>query len=465
MDDSAVMLARAQFGLTAAFHYLYPPLSIGLGVFLVVAEGIYLKTRDPLWRQVARFWTKIFALTFAIGVATGLVMEFEFGTNWAAYSRFVGDVFGSALAAEGIFAFFLESGFLALLLFGWDKVGPRLHYFATIMVCLGAHFSAVWIVVANSWMHTPAGYHVVQGPNGLRAEITDFWALVFNPSSMERLAHVLVGAWMAGAFLVLSVSAWYLLKRKHEVFARASLKVGLIFAVVASLLQLLTGHISADGVAKHQPAKFAAMEGHYAASAPADLAIAGWVDESGKRVVGLSIPGGASFLLHQDFTTPVTGLDAIPADERPPVQAVFQTYHAMIGIGMTLIGIALLALCLWWRGRLEGNRWMLWVLVLAVLGPQFANQLGWMAAEIGRQPWIVQGLMKTRDAVSPNVSSGQIVLSLILFTSVYIVLFAAFLYLLNDKIQHGPDPDDARGPLVPVPHKLAEALGGHRTEG
>jgi cytochrome d ubiquinol oxidase subunit I len=465
MDDTAVLLARIQFGLTVAFHYLYPPLSIGLGLFLVFVEGLYIKTRDPLWRQVARFWTKIFALTFAIGVATGLVMEFEFGTNWAAYSRYVGDVFGSALAAEGIFAFFLESGFLALLLFGWDKVGPKMHYFATLMVCLGAHFSAVWIVVANSWMHTPAGYHVVQGPNGLRAEITDFWALVFNPSSMDRLSHVLVGAWLAGAFLVLSISAWYLLKHKHEVFARASLKVALIFAVVASLLQLVTGHASADGVAKNQPAKFAAMEGHYPASAPADLTIAGWVDEEHQTVKGLVIGGGTSFLLHQDFTTPVTGLDAIPRDERPPVQITFQTYHAMVGIGMSLICLSLLAWFLWWRGTLESKRWMLWTLVFSVLGPQLANQLGWMAAEIGRQPWIVQGLMKTRDAVSPNVSSGQIIFSLILFTTVYIGLFAAFIYLLNDKIQHGPDPEDAQGPLLKLPQKITGALAGHRADG
>ena len=465
MDDLTPLLARIQFAVTIGFHYIYPPLSIGLGIFLVIVEGLYLKTRDPLWRQVARFWTKIFALTFAMGVATGLVMEFEFGTNWATYSRFVGDVFGSALAAEGIFAFFLESGFLALLLFGWDKVGPKLHYFATIMVCLGAHFSAVWIVVANSWMQTPAGYHIVQGPNGPRAEITDFWALVFNPSSMDRLSHTLIGAWLAGAFLVLSVSAWYLLKRKHEVFARASMKVGLGFAVVASLLQLLTGSVSAEGVAKHQPAKFAAMEGHYPASAPAALVVVGWVDEQHKTVNGLSIPGGTSLLLHQDFHAPVTGLDAIPADEHPPVQLTFQAYHAMIGIGMSLIALSLFAALLWRTGRLERHRWMLWLLVFAVLGPQLANQLGWMAAEVGRQPWIVQGLMRTKDAISPNVSSGQIILSLGLFTVVYLGLFAAFLYLLNDKIQHGPDLEDAHGPLVTLPKKVADALSGHRAEG
>ncbi len=465
MIELTPMLARIQFAVTIAFHYIYPPLSIGLGVFLVAVEGVYLKTKNPLWRQVARFWTKVFALTFAIGVATGLVMEFEFGTNWAKYSRFVGDVFGSALAAEGIFAFFLESGFLALLLFGWDKIGPRLHYFSTVMVCLGAHFSAVWIVIANSWMQTPAGYHIVEGPHGKRAEITDFWALVFNPSSMDRLSHVLLGAWLAGAFLVLSISAWYLLKKKHQEFARASMKVGLIFAVIASLLQLVTGHASASGVAKNQPAKFAAMEGHYAASAPSDLTIVGWVDEQNKTVSGLTIPGGTSFLLHQNFTTPITGLDAIPANEQPPVQATFQAYHAMIAIGLSLIALSLMALFLWWTNRLEKTRWMLWLLVLSVFGPQLANQLGWMTAEIGRQPWIVQGLMKTRDAISPNVTSGQIIFSLSLFTVVYTGLFAVFIYLLNDKIKHGPDPEDTHAPLLSLPQRLTDALSGHRAEG
>ena len=215
-----VLFSRIQFGLTVSFHYIYPPLSIGLGVILVLMEALYLKTRDPLFQQMTRFWVRIFGLTFALGVATGIVMEFQFGTNWATYSRFVGDVFGSALAAEGIFAFFLESGFLALLLFGWDKVSPRMHMFSTVMVALGAHFSAIWIIVADSWMQTPAGYHIVQAALRSRAEVVDFWAVVFNPSTMVRLSHTVLGAWQAAAFLVLSVSAFYLLKRRHVEFAR-----------------------------------------------------------------------------------------------------------------------------------------------------------------------------------------------------------------------------------------------------
>src|SRR3974390_681575 len=256
-------LSRIQFTLTISFHYVYPPMSIGLGVMLVLMEGMWLKTQKPIYHQMAKFWTKVFALTFAIGVATGIVMEFEFGTNWATYSRYVGDVFGSALAAEGIFAFFLESGFLAVLLFGWDRVGPKVHFLATCMVCFGAHFSAIWIVVANSWMQTPAGFHIVGEGLKARAEITDFWQLVFNPSSMARLLHVLCGAWQAGAFLVVSVSAWYLLKKRHEEFARASLRVGLCVGLAASLLQLVSGHSSARGVAKNQPVKLAAFEGLY----------------------------------------------------------------------------------------------------------------------------------------------------------------------------------------------------------
>jgi cytochrome d ubiquinol oxidase subunit I len=437
-----ILLSRIQFGLTISFHYIFPPLSIGLGVILVLMEALYLKTRNPLFQQMTRFWTRIFGLTFALGVATGIVMEFQFGTNWSNYSRFVGDVFGSALAAEGIFAFFLESGFLAILLFGWDKVGPRMHMFSTVMVALGAHFSAVWIVVADSWMQTPAGFHVVQSALRQRAEIVDFWAMVFNPSAMIRLAHTVLGAWQAAAFLVLSVSAYYLLKRRHLDFAKTSMRIGLVVALVASVASFITGHKSALVVSKYQPAKLAAMEGHLPASAPAGLSLFGWVDEEAQRFVGVSIPGMLSFLVHGDATKPVTGLQAFPPQDRPPVNPVFQAYHAMIGIGMGLIGLSLLGVFLWWRGSLFETRWLLWVFVFAVLGPQGANQLGWFTAEVGRQPWIVYGLMRTADAVSPVVTSGQILASLMLFLLIYLALFILFVYLLDQKIRHGPLADD-----------------------
>lgn len=257
------ILARFQFAFTIMFHYIYPPLSIGLALVLVISEGIYIRTKNPVYLEMAKFWTKVFALTFAIGVATGIVMEFEFGTNWARYSRFVGDVFGSALAAEGVFAFFLESGFLAIVLFGWNRVSPKFHYFATTMVCLGAHFSAIWIVVANSWMQTPAGYHIAGEGLAARAIINDFWGMVFNPSSMTRLFHTVIGCWLAGAFLVISVGAYYVLKQRHIQFAKNSLKIGLGVALVSCLLQVITGDSSGRIVAKYQPAKLAAMEALY----------------------------------------------------------------------------------------------------------------------------------------------------------------------------------------------------------
>ncbi|MGO8837657.1 MAG: cytochrome ubiquinol oxidase subunit I [Limisphaerales bacterium] len=438
-------LSRIQFGATVAFHYLYPPLSIGLGILLVVMEGLWLKTNKPVYHQLARFWTKVFALTFAIGVATGIVMEFEFGTNWATYSRFVGDVFGSALAAEGIFAFFLESGFLAVLLFGWDRVGRKLHFFSTCMVCLGAHFSAIWIVVANSWMQTPAGYQIVTHNGVARAEITDFWQLVFNPSMVDRLFHTLCGAWQAGAFLVVSVSAWYLLKKRHLDFARASLKVGLAVALVASLLQLVSGHSSAQGVAKNQPEKLAAFEGLYNTTSNAPLTLIGWVDEKKEKVNGIQVPGMLSFLAFNNTHATVTGLDDYAPADRPPVQVSFLFFHGMVGIGFAMIAIAALGFLYFRHGSLHERRWLLWILVFSVLGPQIANQLGWFAAEVGRQPWIVYHVLRTPAGLSAVVQANVVLTSLILFTFIYFLLFAVFIYLLNDKIQHGPDDAD----LVP----------------
>jgi cytochrome d ubiquinol oxidase subunit I len=437
-----LMLSRLQFAFTIAFHYIYPPLSIGLGLLLVVVEGWWLQTRNPLYHQMARFWTKVFALTFAIGVATGIVMEFEFGTNWATYSRYVGDVFGSALAAEGIFAFFLESGFLAVVLFGWEKVGPRLHFFATCMVALGAHFSAIWIVVANSWMQTPAGFHIVGEGLAARAEITDFWAMVFNPSSMDRLAHTLVGAWQAGAWLMVSVGAWYLLHRRHREFALASVKIGLGVAAVAALLSLVTGDASARGVARNQPAKLAAFEGLWQTAPQAPLHLFGWVDETHGCTHGPEVTGLLSWLAYGDSGRPVTGLEAIPPTDRPPVNATFQLFHLMVAVGCALIGLAGWAGIAWWRGRLEQSRLLLWLLTFAVLGPQIANQAGWWAAEVGRQPWIVYGLLRTSNALSQVVTANQVAASMIMFMVVYLLLFSVFVFLLNDKIRHGPDDGD-----------------------
>lgn len=452
------ILARIQFAFTIAFHYIYPPLSIGLGLVMVFMEGMYLRTRKPLYEKMAHFWTKIFALTFAIGVATGIVMEFEFGTNWATYSRYVGDVFGSALAAEGIFAFALESGFLGVLIFGWNRVKPGVHFMATVGVWLGSMFSAIWIVVANSWQQTPAGFHVVGEGLKARAEITDFWAMVFNPSSVERLLHVWIGAFLAGTFLVLSVHAWYILKNRHLEISKQAFKITLLIATISALGQLLAGHESAKVVAKYQPAKLAALEGHFDSLSVADASIIGWVNENKQQVNGISIPGGLSFLIYGNFDTPVKGLNAFPADERPgAVNAIFQFYHIMVAIGMFLIALTLYASFQWLRGKLFKQRWLLWVFVFAVFLPQIANQVGWFAAEMGRQPWVVYGLLRTSDALSKVVTANQILFSLILFTLVYLLLFTLFIYLLNKKIQHGPE-DEHEEEHRPNQERMAEAF-------
>lgn len=445
-----LFLSRLQFALTIGFHYIFPPMSIGLGVILVLMEGMYLKTDNRLYHEMTKFWVKIFGLVFAIGVASGIVMEFEFGTNWAVYSRYVGDVFGSALAAEGVFAFFLESGFLAILLFGWDKVSKRMHFLATVLVAFGAHFSAIWIVVANSWQQTPAGFHIVGSGMDARAEITNFWAMVFNPSSMDRLWHVIMGAWQAGAWVVISVSAYYLIRNKYQNFAKSSIKIALSLAIGASLLQLVSGHSSAMGVSKNQPSKLAAMEAHFEESAPAPMYLFGWVNRKQQKVqFGVKIPGMLSWLVTGDPKANITGLHAFPPSDRPPVNIVFQSYHLMVAIGMVLILLSLLGAYYWWRGSLFDKKWLLWIFVFAVLGPQLANQLGWLTAEVGRQPWIVFNQLRTSQALSEAVTHNMVLGSIIMFSVIYILLFVLFLYLLNEKIQKGPEAIEEETTEIP----------------
>jgi cytochrome d ubiquinol oxidase subunit I len=436
------ILARLQFALTIMFHYIFPPLSIGLGLIMVIIEGLYLYTKEPEYRVMAQFWTKIFALTFAIGVATGIVMEFEFGTNWATYSRYVGDVFGSALAAEGVFAFFLESGFLAILLFGWSRVGRKLHYFSTVMVCLGAHFSAIWIVVANSWMQTPAGYHIVGEGLSARAEIYDFWAMVFNPSSVDRLTHTVIGAWLAGAFLVISASAYYFLKKKHELFARKSMKIALSVALVALCLQAFSGHSSARGVAVNQPAKFAAFEGLYKTSSGVGLSLFGIPDGTTESVkYRVEVPKLLSFLTKDDSNATIIGLDQYPKADRPNVPFVFATYHLMVAMWALMLFSVLLAIFLLRKNTLQNSKIALGLLVSSAIFPQIANQAGWVTAEVGRYPWIVQNHLRISEGLSKSVVASQILGSIIMFSVLYIFLFVLFVYLMKQKFDHGPEDD------------------------
>lgn len=451
-----VLLSRLQFAFTVMFHYIFPPLTIGLSLVIVYLLGMHLKTKQAIYDSAARFWTKIFGINFAVGVATGIVMEFEFGTNWAVYSRYVGDVFGSALAAEGIFAFFLESGFLAVLLFGWNRVSPKFHFFSACMVSLGSIFSSVWITVANSWQQTPAGSvlreHTVGGRTFLRAEITDFWAMVFNPSSVHRLVHVWFGAFILGAFFVMSIAAWYLLKDRHVEFARRSFTGALILATIFSLAQLVSGHLQAENVAEHQPAKLAAYEGLYETEAGAGMYLWGWPDDETRTVrFGAKVPGLLAWLVEGDAGAEVAGLAELEEDwGTPPVWLSFQSYHWMVAIGMTFIALTLFASFLLWRGKLFQTRWLMWVFVFVVLLAFAANQLGWVAAEVGRQPWIVYptvgadgqvtGGLLTAAAVSEAVRAEHVLGSILMFGFIYTLLFVLWVMVLNKKIQTGPEP-------------------------
>lgn len=454
MGLDVVTLSRLQFALTIMFHYLFPPLTIGLGVMMVFMEAKYLRTKDPQYKLMTKFWSGIFAVNFALGVASGIVMEFQFGTNWSGYSRFVGDVFGSALAAEGIFAFFLESGFLAVMIFGWNRVSDRMHFLSTLLVCLGSIFSAVWIVVANSWQQTPAGYHIVGTGAAARAEITNFWAVVFNPSSMQRLSHTLVGAFILGAFYVMSISAYYLLRGRHVDFAKKCLSIALVFGALSSVGQLLLGHWHAVQVAETQPAKLAAFEGHFrTGTGGAPLHLFGWPNVKEERVdYAVAVPGMLSWLVSFDASRPVPGLDQFRPEDRPPVVLPFVAFHTMVGLGTYFIGITLLGLFMLKRGTLYKARWLLWMLVFSVIGAVAANQLGWVAAEVGRMPWIVYGLLRVDQAVSRSVTGGQVAGSIVMFGLIYVLLFAVWLYVSNDKIHKGPEevertgpPDDVKG--------------------
>jgi cytochrome d ubiquinol oxidase subunit I len=460
VDLSVLTLSRFQFALTIMFHYLFPPLSIGLGGILVIMEAMYLKTGRPEYETMAKFWTKIFGVNFALGVATGITMEFEFGTNWATYSRYVGDVFGSALAAEGIFAFFLESGFLAVLVFGWDKVSPRMHFFSTCMVALGAFFSSIWIVIANSWQQTPAGYHIVGQGLGARAEITDFWAMVFSPSSMQRLAHTVIGAYVLAAFFVMSITAYYVLRGRHLNFARKSFTIALIVATVASLAEPISGDLQGRKVAQTQPAKLAAMEAvFHTGPGPTPLYLFGQPDAKAQQVsYGLAVPGLLSLFAYGDVHKPVAGLDQIPRRDWPPVMATFQAFHVMVWLGVLFVVLTLVGLYFRWKGTIFEKRWLLWVFVLAVPLPYVANQFGWITAEVGRQPWVVYGLLRTSDALSKAVVANEVLGSIIMFIVIYALLFVVWVYVLDRKIKQGPE-EIVMAPPVTTPGGLLGVAG------
>lgn len=435
-----VTLARVQFALTVSFHFIFPSITIGLALLIAIAETIRHRTGREVWDRTAVFWTRVFALAFVVGVATGIVMEFQFGTNWSRYSKFVGDIFGAPLAAEGVFAFFLESGFLGILLFGRGRVGSRLRTFAAWMVAAGSTLSAFWIIVANSWMQTPAGFEVI----GDKAVLTDFWAAVFNPSTLPRYLHTVASSWVMGAFLMTGIAAWYLLKRRHLGVARSSLRLGLTLAFVGAALMFVTGDNSARQVANTQAAKFAAMQGLYSTTSGAPLTIFALppTQDPSAAPVGpeIVISRMLSFMTYGSFTAPVTGLDQFPASDWAPVAPTFLAYHNMVLLGTAMLLLMLFGAWYMWRGNIEAHRGWLRLAVLAIPLPLVAIQLGWATAEIGRQPWIVYGLMKTAQATSGVVSATDIVISIGLLVAVYALLAVCWLYLTGREIGHGPAP-------------------------
>jgi cytochrome bd ubiquinol oxidase subunit I len=431
-----VWLARLQFSLTVMFHFLFPPISIGLAFLVFLLETARWRTGKDVYRRASDFWLGLLALTFVVGVATGIVMEFEFGTNWAAYSRFVGDIFGAPLAAEGVFAFFLESGFIGLLLFGRKRISSFVRWLASLMVALGTALSAFWIIVANSWMQTPAGFRV----EGDRAVLTDFAAAVLNASTWPRFLHTIAACWTMGAFLMAGVAAWYHLKGRRSDVARVSLKLGTVMAVVSCLLNVATGDFHAKQVASTQPVKFAAMEGLFDTQCGAPLVVFMLppTQQGPRKGPAITVPRAASVLAFGDFAAEVKGLRDYPPTDWPPLAITFLSFHHMVIIGGLMLLIALLGLWQMWRGRLEEARWWQRIAFWSIPLPMIAIQSGWMTAEVGRQPWIVQGLMRTRDAVSKVVGGPELVFSLVLFGLIYLLLGVLWLFLLRREILHGP---------------------------
>lgn len=434
------ILSRIQFAFTLTFHYIYPPLSIGLAIALVMMEGMYLWTKDPKWEKITKFWIRVFSLTFALGVATGIPLQFSLGANWSRYSRFVGDVFGSLLGAEGVFAFLVEAGFLGVLLFGWDRVSHKVHFMATILVALGAHFSAIWIVSANSWMQYPAGYKLVADPvtGDQIAEVADWLHVFLSPMNLSHLTHVLFGAWLAGAFLIISVSAYYFSKGIHFDFAKKSMKVGLLIAGIMVILQLVSADNLGRKVGKYNPTKLAAFEGIFQTKEATPAFAVGIVDMKNQKVYGIKIPGLMSFLMYRDFTTPVPGLDSFSKDEWPIVPAVFQVYHLMILAWGAMFLTAAFGIAYWLRNKWTINKWVLRLMMISVVFPQVANISGWFSSCMGRQPWTVYKLLKTKEAFSPHLTTRDMLASLTMFVVMYLLFFVLFLFLLDRKIKTGP---------------------------
>ena len=438
--DEALAVHRLHFAFTITFHYLFPQLTMGLALLIVILKTIALKNGSEHHNRAARFWAKIFAINFAMGVVTGIPMEFQFGTNWSEFSEAAGGVIGQTLAMEGVFAFFLESSFLGLFLFGEKKLGPRGHWFAAVMVFVGSWLSAYFIIVTDAWMQHPVGYVLSDDGEIL---LQSFWALLLNPWALWQYVHNQIGSVQTGCFVMASVGAFYLLTEKHKEYGKTFIKIAVPVGLVASLLQAFpSGDAQGRMVAHHQPVTLAAMEGLFKTEAGAPLVIIGQPDVERRRLDNpLVVPRLLSFLTYNRWGAEVVGLDAFPEEDWPDnIPILYYSYHIMVGLGTIFIAIMVLAGLLLWREKLHDTKWMLWALMLSLPFPFIANTAGWITAEVGRQPWLIYGLMRTAEGASPNVSAGNALFTLIGFAGMYTVLSILFLFLVRREIEHGPDP-------------------------
>jgi cytochrome d ubiquinol oxidase subunit I len=441
---NALALARLQFTITTVYHFFFVPLTLGLSILVALMETLYVRSGDEVYKRMTKFWGKLFLINFAIGVVTGIVMEFQFGMNWAEYSRFVGDIFGVPLAIEALLAFFLESTFLGIWIFGWDKLPKGLHAAVIWLVAIGSNLSAFWILVANSFMQEPVGYVLRDG----RAEMNDFGALLTNPHLWQQFPHVIFASISTAAFFVLGISAYHLYRKSDDREAyRRSFNLALIFALVGSALVGLVGHSQTQHVARTQAMKLAAAEAMWESEQPASWSILTIGDLSGtQEVFSIRLPYVMSLLTCNNLDCRMPGMNELQAEYEqlygpgnyiPPIPVLYWSFRIMVIVGLLLPLLALIGLFLLLRKRLEHQRWFLRLLPWAMVLPYLANTAGWILAEVGRQPWIVHGLMLTRDGVSAGVSGGLVVFSLVAFTLIYAALMAIDIYLLNKYARQG----------------------------
>ncbi len=443
----AVTLARIQFGVTAGFHFLFPPLTLGLSLVVLILETMRLRRPDGPLAPVSAFLVRLLGVVFVMGAATGITLEFAFGANWSAYSKAVGDIFGAPLAAEGVFAFFTESTFLGILVFGRGRVSRRLYWAAAALVFAASHLSAFFIVAANSWMQTPAGFVWREG----RAVLDGLGRALFNPSTGVRVVHVILGGWIAGGLAAAAIAAGLLRRGRNPAGARTLLRASFALFAAASIVQLGSGHAHSVEVANHQPAKMAAFEALWTSGPGAPFTVFGLPDAKARETrMAVRIPGMLSFLVGFDTDTPISGLDAFPPSDHPPILATFAAYHLMVLAGLALIALAVAGGVRLARGRLDSASTVLRLLPFAVPLPFAANLLGWMAAELGRQPWVVQGLLRTADAASPVVSAGAVLTSLILLSLLYVVVAVGGGAIIAGLIRTGPAAEPAEPALEPV---------------